>query len=74
MVARPRSFGAWIERRAGTGGDLGQVARFLMRDPEWTARWHDRMAIRARMVARRATPEDLARFDAAWEAWTGDRP
>ena len=74
MVARPRTFGAWIERRAGTGGDLGQVARFLMRDQMWNARLNDRLSLRTRMVQLKATPEDLARFDAAWETWTGDRP
>lgn len=69
MPARPRTFAAWIERRAGTGGPLGDVARLLMRDPEWTPRWHDRHAIRERMSRRRASPEMLELFDRAWDAW-----
>lgn len=65
----PSTFTAWIRRRLGAAGDIGDLARYVERDPKWPARSSDRYTLRAHLVRNRASVDVLELFASAWDAW-----
>lgn len=70
MSTTPSTFTAWVRRRLGAAGDIGELARYVNNDPKWPARSSDRHTLREHLVRNRASVEVLDLFAKVWDAWT----